>query len=214
MTTKDGQLFNAPIAMLATVIKPVMGSAAEAEVGALFLNAQTAIPIRECPEELGHTQPSTIVKTDNQTAMGFARGTIKEKRSRTFDRQHWWLKDRSAQLQFNIIWERGERDLADHFTKHHPSTHHKRLRPICLHTDTSPTSVQGCIKILEESTESVRCLIGQYASGTPESYEDVTTPGLPVTNPSRNKYQLASRTNIPLSSTTSKVWSLARRSYI
>ena len=103
----DGQVFNAPMTVLATVIKPVMGSSAEAEVAALYLNAQEAIPLRYCLEELGHPQPATIIRTDNQTAKGFVRGTIKQKRSRTFDRQYWWLKDREAQLHFNIAWEPG-----------------------------------------------------------------------------------------------------------
>ena len=75
----DGRLFNAPIEVISTVIKPVMASAVEAEVAALFHNAQVAIPIRACLEELGHKQPATLIHTDNQTALGFARSTIKQK---------------------------------------------------------------------------------------------------------------------------------------
>ena len=70
-----------------------MASAVEAEVGALFLNAQIAIPLRHCLEELGHRQPASKMKTENQTALGFAQNTIKQKRSKNFDRQFWWLKD-------------------------------------------------------------------------------------------------------------------------
>ena len=44
--SRDGSQFNALIEALATVIKPVMGGAAEAEVAALHLNAQAAIPLR------------------------------------------------------------------------------------------------------------------------------------------------------------------------
>ena len=40
---KDGTLFNGPIFILAKVIKAVMSSAAESEVGALYLNAREAI---------------------------------------------------------------------------------------------------------------------------------------------------------------------------
>ena len=83
LSSKDGEVFNAPITVSATVIKPAMGSVAEAKVGALCLNGQTAIAIRDCSEELGHEQPAAIMRTDNQTAMGFAKGAIKEKRSRT-----------------------------------------------------------------------------------------------------------------------------------
>ena len=54
LSNQSGTSFNAPIEVLTTTIKPVMASAAEAEVGALFLNAQTAIPLCHCLEELGH----------------------------------------------------------------------------------------------------------------------------------------------------------------
>ena len=117
-----------------------MGSAAEAEVAAIHMNAQEAIPFRICLEELGHKQPATIIRTDNQTAKGFVRGTIKQKRSRTFDRQYWWLKDRIAQLQFNVVWEPGIYNLADYFTKHHPTVHHRNIRYFYLYsTFKSPT---------------------------------------------------------------------------
>ena len=144
----DNTAFNAPIAVLAKVIKPVMGSAAEAEVAALHMNAQEAIPMRYCLEELGHKQPATRIRTDNQTAQGFIRGTIKQKRSRTFDRQFWWLNDRASQLQFDIVWDLGIYNLADYYTKHHSGKHHQLIRPIYLYEEDSPTTLQGCIKIM------------------------------------------------------------------
>ena len=81
MGSADNNLFIAHIDIIAKVIKPVMGSAAEAEVAALHMNAQAGIPLRCCLEELGHKQPATRMRTDNQTAKGFIRGTIKQKRS-------------------------------------------------------------------------------------------------------------------------------------
>ena len=47
-----------------------MSSAAEVEVGALFMNAQEAIPFRTCLEDLGHPQKATPINTDNATAQG------------------------------------------------------------------------------------------------------------------------------------------------
>ena len=44
---KDGSMLNGSVAVLvAKIIKNVMASAAEAEVGALFMNAQLAAPMR------------------------------------------------------------------------------------------------------------------------------------------------------------------------
>ena len=74
-----------------------MGSAAEAEVAAIHENAQEAIPICQCLEDMGHPQPAARIRTDNATAKGFANNSIKQKHSRTFDRRFWWLKDREAQ---------------------------------------------------------------------------------------------------------------------
>jgi hypothetical protein len=184
--SNDNQLFNAPIEILAKVIKPVMGSAAEAEVAALHMNAQVAIPLRCCLEELGHKQPATRMRTDNQTAKGFIRGTIKQKRSRTFDRQFWWLKDRESQLQFNIIWDPGIYNLADYFTKHHPGSHHKKVRPIYLHERTSPTDLQGCIRIMDQDRTKVRHngtkrMNPLEAHLVPKAHQDESYP-TPVTN--------------------------------
>ena len=154
--SRDYTLFNAPILVIAKVIKNVMGSAAEAEVAALHLNAQEAVPLRACLEELGHPQPPTRMRTDNVTAEGFVHNTIKQKRSRTFDRQYWWLKDRESQLQFHIIWDPGIFNLADYPTKHHISTHHKKVRPIYLYEGAaSPRTLQGCAKILSVDRQTM-----------------------------------------------------------
>ena len=47
------------------------------------------------------------------------------------------------------FWAPGNVNLADYFSKKHPASHHKKVRPIYLHINgQSPTSVQGCDKIL------------------------------------------------------------------
>jgi hypothetical protein len=69
--------------------------------------------------------------------------------SSPLDMRFYWLKDRQKQGQFDICWEPGKTNLADYTTKHHPSSHHKRVRPIYLDMkDESPRTLQGCIKIL------------------------------------------------------------------
>ena len=126
-----------------------MASAAEAEVAALYLNAQEALPIRQCLIDMGHPQPATPMNTDNQTATGILNGTIKQKRSKAIDMRFYWLKDRAEQGQFDIKWVPGKYNLADYFTKHHPGSHHRKVRPIYLYEEgKSPTTMQGCIEIL------------------------------------------------------------------
>jgi hypothetical protein len=72
------QIINGAISVIAKIIKPVMSSAAEAEVGALFMNAKALIPLRITCEELGHIQPPTPMRTDNNTVEGIMNGTIKQ----------------------------------------------------------------------------------------------------------------------------------------
>ena len=48
----------------------VAASAAEAELGSLFLNAQEAMKLRLALKEMGHPQPPTPINTDNSKATG------------------------------------------------------------------------------------------------------------------------------------------------
>eukprot|EP00804_Cyclotella_cryptica_P017801 CCRYP_001199-RA/>CCRYP_001199-RA protein AED:0.46 eAED:0.46 QI:0/-1/0/1/-1/1/1/0/174 len=66
---------NGAILTLAQIIKPVMSSAAEAELGALYINAET-IPQRHLLNELGHPQPPTPIQIDNSTALGVVTNII------------------------------------------------------------------------------------------------------------------------------------------
>jgi hypothetical protein len=56
-----------------------MSSAAEAEIGAVFINAKEGAVLRTKSEELGHKQPPTPMETDNTTVRGYSNGTIKQK---------------------------------------------------------------------------------------------------------------------------------------
>jgi hypothetical protein len=72
--TLDGSILN-----VAAVIKNVVASAAESEIGACFHNAQSGAPLRVTLTELGHTQPRTPLRTDSSTAFGVLIETIKQK---------------------------------------------------------------------------------------------------------------------------------------
>ena len=54
----------------AQITKAVMSSAAEAELGALYINSRKAVPMRHLLNEMGHPQPPTPIQTDNSTALG------------------------------------------------------------------------------------------------------------------------------------------------
>jgi hypothetical protein len=69
---------NGAVHVTCTILKLVAASLAEAELGALFLNAQEAKVIRLVLEELGHPQPPTHIHIDNTTTVGIIKNTIKQ----------------------------------------------------------------------------------------------------------------------------------------
>ncbi len=61
---------NGAILTIATIVKVVMSSAAEAELGALYINAREAVYLRQILEAMDHPQPRTPMQMDNTTAEG------------------------------------------------------------------------------------------------------------------------------------------------
>ena len=160
---------NGAILSNATIIKNVMSSAAEAEVGATYNNAREAIPIRSMLIEMNHQQPPTPIQTDNSTADGIINKTIVQKRSKAIDMRFYWLRDREQQNQFHIFWKPGKTNLGDYHTKHHPASHHQAVRPIYLHcknnkdikgTTEAPSSdiLRGCVKPVPRKLVAVAAL--------------------------------------------------------
>jgi hypothetical protein len=147
-----------------------MGSAAEAEIGASYVNGQEAIPLRTALEELGHPQPPTPMQVDNTTAVGFANDTIKQKRSKAIDMRFYWIQDRARQGQFLIYWRPGSQNLGDYHTKHHSPAHHKLMRPTYLHTTEQLANnllsilLRGCANkgSNTQNPETTRCAVPRY----------------------------------------------------
>jgi hypothetical protein len=59
-----------------------MSSAAEAELGALYLNAEEAAYLRQILAKMGHPQPRTPIQTDNLTAEGVMNHKIQPKQTK------------------------------------------------------------------------------------------------------------------------------------
>ena len=134
-----------------------MSSAAEAELGALFINAKTAVWMRQTLEELGHPQPRTPMQTDNSTAHALLTNKILPKALKAMDMRFHWLRDRDAQGQYRFYWRPGTQNLADYFTKHHPASHHKSFRSQIL---TSPSNPEYA-KLLTPKATSTKSFIGK-----------------------------------------------------
>ena len=130
---------NGAVHVLCHIMREVLSSAAEAEVGALIHNGKEAFPFRIALEEMGHPQAATPMATDNNTASGIATDTVKQKRSKAIDMRFYWIRDRVRQGQFQIYWSKGQTNRADYFSKHHPASHHQAIRSTYLYSPTNPT---------------------------------------------------------------------------
>ncbi len=136
-----------------------MSSAAEAELGALFINAKEAVHIRQILEEMGHPQPWTPMQTNNTTAEGVINNKIQPTCTKAMDMRYHWLRDWEAQGQLNIYWRPSGTNLADSFTKHHVPAHHVNVRAEFLtrvkdltearqtmKTNHKIATLQGCVR--------------------------------------------------------------------
>jgi hypothetical protein len=133
---------NGAILNIAKILKHVVSSAAEAEVGATFLNGKEAVVVRTTLAEMGHPQPATPMQVDNSTANGILNGTVKQQRSRAMD----------------------IRNLADYFIKHHSPAHHRLMRPQYLHEPKSIHSriQRGCVE--SQTKAKVTRIFGRWSA--------------------------------------------------
>jgi hypothetical protein len=148
-------LSNGPLLCDTPVLKHVVSSVAEAELGALFVNAKEGTVTRTTLSEMGHNQDATDLTTDNTTADGIINNTVKQKRSKEMDMRFYLVKDRVEQNQINVGLAQGDTNMGDYFTKHHSPAHHKFMRPYYLHDKYSPmishdtrlAILRGCVDI-------------------------------------------------------------------
>jgi hypothetical protein len=68
-----------------------MSSAAEDELGALYIIARAAVPQRRTLELMGHKQPPTTMQTNNTTAVGVVNNNIQPKCTKAMDMRFHWL---------------------------------------------------------------------------------------------------------------------------
>jgi hypothetical protein len=174
MSTKDSNPpINGAIHVHSSIMKNVVASAAEAEIGALFHNAQDACTLRQTLIEIGHPQPPTPLQTDNKCADGIINDTVKQKRSKAIDMRYYWLRDRVRQKHFRVHWEPGVDNHADYFTKHHAPAHHIAVRDNYLHNHkNAQCSSEGVLKS-RPCTQPVACTTSPhtYPNTEPRIYQ-------------------------------------------
>ena len=128
---------NGALHIHSSIMRNVMASSAEAEVGAAYLGAQEACGLRTTLADMGYPQPPTPIITDNNVAQGILNDTVKQKRSKAIDMRFYWLRDRIQQGQFIVHWKPATVNMADYYSKHFSPNHHIQRRPLHLHTPSS-----------------------------------------------------------------------------
>jgi hypothetical protein len=100
---------NGAVLNISQIIKAVMSAAAEAELGALFINAKMAVSMRQTLAELGHPQPLAPMQTDNSTVNALLTNKITPKALKAMDMRFHWLRCHNAQGQFDVIGDRAHK---------------------------------------------------------------------------------------------------------
>ena len=74
-----------------------MSSAAESELGDLYIVAREAACIIIVLQKLVHKQPRTPMQNDNSTVEGVINNKTQLKRTKSMGMQFYWLRDRECQ---------------------------------------------------------------------------------------------------------------------
>ena len=119
---------NGAVITISQIIKSIMSSAEEAELGSLFVNCGESIPVRHALKEMIHKQPPTPMQTDNTTALGVVTNKIASRRLKCMDMKIHWLPCQLTQEKFRHHWRPGSANMGDYVTKHLAAIHHCSVR--------------------------------------------------------------------------------------
>ena len=92
--------WNGSVLTLTKIIKFVMSSASEAELGAMFIAAQEMVAMRQKLQEMKWPQKKYPIQKDNSYSAGVVNNNIVPRKFKTMDRRLHWIRCRESQGQF------------------------------------------------------------------------------------------------------------------
>ena len=119
---------NGAVAVRSSIIDVVVSSDTEAEYAGYFINAKDGEVERTTLNDMGYPQETTYIQGGNDLAIKIAHDKVKQKQSRAMDMRFHWIRDRIRQKHFALFWRKGIDNLADFFTKVHPTKHFQAMR--------------------------------------------------------------------------------------
>ena len=114
--------WNGSVITLAKIIKFVMPSASEAELGEIFVTAQEMVTMRQTLEKMKWPQPKPHIQTYHSAAAGVVNNIIFPRKIKTMDRRIHWIRRRESQVRFCYYWASGNLNWGGYSTKNHPSS--------------------------------------------------------------------------------------------
>jgi hypothetical protein len=100
--TEDIPINYGAVLKILQIIRAVMSSAAEAKLGALFINSKMAVSMQCTLKKMGHPQTCTPIKTNNSTAHALLTNKIMPKDLKAMDMRLHWLRCCKAQDQYHF----------------------------------------------------------------------------------------------------------------
>jgi hypothetical protein len=184
------------------ILKFVVASAADVELGALYHNCQKGIVFQKILIDVGHPQPKNPVHCDYATAVGIVYNTVKQQHSCSMEIRFFGVYDKCSQDMYTLSWHPGQENLADYQSKHHLGAQHTAVCAWYLHMENSthflprakaPSVLKGCVGTLNDrylhkvplprapriqSTNHVTCHIQITRDNTNTCYSQVS--GIPT----------------------------------
>ena len=123
---------NGAVHNTAQILKHIMSSAMEVELGVLFINSELTTQLWHTLAKMGHPQPPMPVQTDHLTAYGVITNKIFLRATKAMEMCFHCLSNQEQQQHFHFYWRPGKTNYVNYWTKHHPATHHKLMRQVFL----------------------------------------------------------------------------------
>ena len=115
--------------------------------------------------KMGHAEPPTPAVTDSAIGDVFVNDNKLQQHSRATNMWFYSIRYRVRKWQFLLYWMAVEHNLADYFTKHHPTSHHWSRRSTYLFLAVeyskyacymSPNELLGCVEALPTQVNLLR----------------------------------------------------------
>jgi hypothetical protein len=135
---------NAPLHAFCQRIPVVVASVAEAEYAAAFGGGQVLVELTLTLTNVGHPQQSPpLLFVDNECAIGLATSSVRTKKPKSIDTRLDWLKERTGQHFFRLLFLPGLINPTNFFTKILPVYRHIAALPF-LHG--TPYTIPSALK--------------------------------------------------------------------